>query len=140
MSQALAKEVAQFNIRVLIVQPGAFTTNMMNAVVLNSRGVSPHYKNSEVGKFIGLFHAGKGPKFEAGGNVDKGCQAIFDIVTGTGKGVGKEKYLRLPLSVDCAERTMGQIRSLQETYDVFRDIWENTAHENGRKKSFPIKE
>lgn len=121
MSQALAKEVAQFNFRILTVQPGAFTTNMMNAVMLNSQGISRHYKESKVGKFIGLFHAGNGPKFEAGGDVEKGCQAIFDVVTGTGKGVGKEKYLRLPLSVDCAERTRNQIRSLQETH-MFRDI------------------
>jgi hypothetical protein len=139
MSQVLAKEVAQFNIRVLIAQPGAFTTNMMNAVVLNSQGVSPPYKDSEVGKFIGLFRAGDGPRFEAGGDVEKGCQAIFDVVTGTGKGVGMEKYLRLPLSADCAERTRGQIRSLQETHDVFRNIWENTGHDDGKKRSFPVK-
>jgi hypothetical protein len=140
MSQALAKEVAPFNIRVLIAQPGAFTTNMMNAVALNSQGVSPHYKDSDVGKFIGLFHNGEGPKFEAGGDVEKGCQAIFDVVTGTGKGVGKENYIRLPLSVDCAERTRGQIRSLQETHDIFRDIWENTGHDDGQKRSFPVQE
>jgi hypothetical protein len=132
MSQALAKEVAQFNIRVLIAQPGVFATNMMNAVVLNSKGISSHYKESDVGKFIGLFQPGNGPKFEAAGDVEKVCQAIFDVVTGTGKGVGKEKYLRLPLSVDCAERTRGQIHSLQETHDVFRDIWENTGLDNGK--------
>jgi hypothetical protein len=139
MSQALAKEVAQFNIRILIAQPGAFTTNMMNAVVLNSKGVSPYYKNSEVGKFIGLFVDGDAPKFEAGGDVEKGCQAIFDVVTGTGKGVGMEKYLRLPLSADCAERTRGQIRSLQETHDIFRPIWESTGHGDGKARSFPAK-
>jgi hypothetical protein len=61
---------------------------MMNAVALNSQGVSPHYKDSEVGKFIDLFRAGDGPRFEAGGDVEKACQAIFDVVTGTGKGVG----------------------------------------------------
>jgi hypothetical protein len=122
-----SKEVAPFNIRVLIVQPGAFTTNMMNAVVLNSKCVSTHYKTSEVGKFIGLFGDGDGPKFEAGGDVEKGCQAIFDVVTGAGKGVGMEKYIRLPLSVDCAERTWGQIRSLQETHDVPPDLGEHRA-------------
>lgn len=139
MSQALAKEVAPFNIRVLIVQPGAFTTNMMNAVVLNSKGVSPHYKTGEVGKFISLFSGSEGSKFEAGGDVEKACQAIFDVVTGTGKGVGMEKYLRLPLSVDCAERTRGQILSLQETHDVFRPIWESTGHDDGKKRVFPVK-
>jgi hypothetical protein len=50
-----------------------------------------------------------------------------------------EKYLRLPLSVDCAERTRGQIRSLQETHDVFRNIWENTGHDDGKRRSFPVK-
>lgn len=34
MGQVLAKEVKPFGIRVLVVQPGAFTTNMMNAVNL----------------------------------------------------------------------------------------------------------
>lgn len=111
----------------------------MNAVVLNSKGLSSNYKDSDVGKFISLFHNGEGPKFEAGGDVEKGCQAILNVVTGTGKGVGMGKYLRLPLSVDCAERIRGQIQSLQETHDVFRDIWENTGHDDGKKKSFPVK-
>ena len=92
----------------------------MDAVVLNSQGVSASYRDGEVGKFLDLFGAIQGLKFEANGDVEKGCQAIFDVVIGTGKGVGKEKCIRLPLSVDYAERTRGQIQSLQENPNFFK--------------------
>ncbi|KAI9650094.1 hypothetical protein NHQ30_000107 [Ciborinia camelliae] len=137
MSERLAKEVASFGIRILIVQPGAFTTNMMNAVHLTKTPISDVYKNTEVGLFVE--HFGENPTFAAPNDVEKGCQAIFEIVTGTGRGAGKEKYIRIPLSKDCAQRTRDHIQVLQEGHDVFREIWENTEHDGGVLKAFPKK-
>jgi NAD(P)-dependent dehydrogenase (short-subunit alcohol dehydrogenase family) len=102
LSQGLAVEVESFGIRVLIVQPGAFTTNMPN-------------------------------------DVDKGCQGIFEVVTGTGRGAGKEGYLRLPLSADISQRTLDQVKRLEEGRVAFKDIWEHTAHDGGEMKAFPPK-
>jgi hypothetical protein len=137
MTQGLAKEVAPFGIRVLIVQPGAFTTNMMNAVQLTQKPLSAAYKDTEVGKWVSMFERTPSErKFEAPNDVDKGCQAIFEVVTGTGRGEGREKYLRLPLSKDCAVRTIGHVKRLKEGHDVFQEVWENTGHDGGVLKTF----
>jgi hypothetical protein len=136
MSQGLAKEVAPFGIRVLIVQPGAFTTNMMNAVSLNSKPLSEGYEETEVGKFMSMFEKGSDSGFAAPNDVDKGCQGIFEVVTGTSRGEGKEQLWRLPLSKDVAQRTKDHMDRLQVGYDSFRDIWENTGHDGGVAKAF----
>ena len=49
-SQGFLKELAPFGIRVLIVQPGAFTTNMMNAVTMTEKDTSVNYKGTVVEK------------------------------------------------------------------------------------------
>ena len=137
-SLTLAEELAEFNIRVLIVQPGAFTTNMMNAVVPNQHGVSAAYREAAVGKTLKYFTSeDENIRWTAGGDVNKGSQAIFDVITGTGAGAGKKQLIRLPLSRDIAERTRAQIDSLQQSHDAFRDIWENTGHDGGAKKGCP---
>jgi hypothetical protein len=124
MSQGLAKEVAPFDIRVLIVQPGVFNTNMLNTVPLTEKAVSVAYKDTEVGKMVGLFDWLPGKRRFAAqidvNDVEKGCQAIFEVVTGTGRGEGKKKYLRLPLSRDCAVRTIEHVERLREGHDVLR--------------------
>ena len=138
LSLTLAEEVAQFNIRVLIVQPGAFTTNMMNAVVPNQHGVSKAYRDAAAEKTLAYFTSeDEELRWTAGGDVDKGSQAMFDVITGTGAGIGKEQHVRLPLSQDVAQKTQRLIDSLQTSYEAFRDIWENTGHDGGAKKRFP---
>ena len=139
MSQCLAKEVAPFGIRVLIVQPGAFTTNIMNAVTLNSKPLSKGYEETEVGKFMNMFEKGSDNGFAAPNDVEKGCQGIFEVVTGTGRGEGKEQFSRLPLSKDVAQRTKDQAERLQLGYEAFRDIWENTGHDGVAKAFVPLK-
>ena len=138
MSQVLAKEVKPFGIRVLVVQPGAFTTNMMNAVNLTSKQLTEDYKDTEVGKFVSMFGGGQ-TSYRAANDVDKGCQGIFEVVTGTLRGKGKEALMRLPLSKDCAMRTRDHIIRLQEGHDSFQEIWENTGHDDGIPKAFIAK-
>jgi hypothetical protein len=136
MSQGLAKEVAPFGIRILIVQPGAFATNILNTVPLTKKPLSIAYKDTDVGKLVSLFDK---RSFPAENDVEKGCQAIFEVVTGTGRGEGKDKYLRLPLSKDCAVRTIEHVERLREGYDVFKEIWESTGHDGGVSKTFTSK-
>jgi len=138
MSQGLAKEVAPFGIRILIVQPGAFTTYMLNTIPLTKKPLS--IEDTEVGKLVGLFDGPPGKRsFAAENDVEKGCQAIFEVVTGTGRGEGKVKYLRLPLNKDCAVRTIEHVERLREGYDVFKEIWESPGHDGGVSKTFTSK-
>lgn len=71
--------------------------------------------------------------------VEKGCQGIFEAVTGMGRGEGKEMLLRMPLSSDAALRTRDHIETLQIGHDEWRAIWESTGHDDGVEKSFPAK-
>ena len=133
-SQAFAKELAGFGIRVLIVQPGAFTTNMMNAVtVIEKDPKLSGYEGTVVEKMVDGFRS-KG-EFRAPNDVEKGCQGIFEVVTGTGRGKGKEGLLRLVLSSDIALRTKEQTGRNLEALEAFRGIWENTGHDGGVAKS-----
>jgi hypothetical protein len=135
MSQALAKEVAPFGIRVLIVQPGAFRTNMPDAITLTSAPLTPAYKETEVGQFRKAFSAKPGQRDftkMAMSDVEKGCLGIFEVVTGTGRGEGKERYPRLPLSEDCAQRTLEQAERLKAGYEAFKDVWESTKDDDAK--------
>jgi len=135
LSEGLAQEVAPFGIRVLIVQPGAFSTNMMNAVNTTAKPLTEDYMTTEVGKWWDMFSR-EVTTFAAPNDVDKGCQGIFEVVTGTGRGKEKEGFLRLPLSADAAERTLLHMERLKTGYDTFKDIWESTSHDDGEMKSF----
>jgi NAD(P)-dependent dehydrogenase (short-subunit alcohol dehydrogenase family) len=70
-SQGFAKELASFGIRVLIVQPGAFTTNMMDAVTLTEKDASVDYKGTVAEKRVDVFRIAGNIK--APNNVEKGC-------------------------------------------------------------------
>ena len=81
ISQVLAKEVKPFGIRVLVVQPGAFTTNMMNAINLTSKPLTEDNEDTEVGKFVSMFGGGQ-TSFKAANDVDKGCQISLKWLLG----------------------------------------------------------
>jgi NAD(P)-dependent dehydrogenase (short-subunit alcohol dehydrogenase family) len=102
-SQGFAKELALFGIRVLIVQPGAFPMNTMNAVTLTENDASVDCKGTVVEKTVDGFRIVG--NFKVPNDVEKGCQGIFEVVTGTGRGAGKEGHARLVLSKDIAQRT-----------------------------------
>ena len=124
-SQGFAKELASFGIRVLVVQPGAFTTNMMNSVTITEKDASLDYKGTVMEKIVDTF---RNPGyFKAPNDVEKGCQGIFEVVTGTGRGVGKEGHARLVLSKDIAQRTVEQTKRNTDALEAFREIWENTG-------------
>lgn len=137
LSQGLAKEVAPFGIRVLIVQPGAFTTNMMNAVTLTAKH-SKAYEETDVGDWVAKFdkNAPGGKSFKAAHDVEKGAAAIVEVVTGTGRGKGRLGHLRLLLSREVAEGTKKRVEGIMADREAFRDIWENTAHDGGVLKAF----
>lgn len=135
----VVKELTPFGIRTLIVQPGAFTTNMINAVIVTKQ-ITPAYKDTQLGQFVGLFNVPPSERtFKCPSDVNKGCQGIFEVVTGTGRGEGKEEHLRLVLSEDNAERILKQTKKALDDREAFRDIWENTKHDGGELKGFSAK-
>lgn len=129
LSQCMAKEVASFGIRVLIVQPGAFRTNMTNAVTITEK-FTPAYEGTPLGEFVGLFKGSpKDRTFKPANDVEKGAQSMFEVITGTGRGTGKEGFLRLVLSSDVAQRTLDQTERSLQAREAFTEIWESTGHD-----------
>ncbi|CAG8950454.1 hypothetical protein HYFRA_00006950 [Hymenoscyphus fraxineus] len=137
LSQGLAKEVSCFGIRILIVQPGAFTTRMMDSVTLTAKR-SKAYDGTDVGQWMAKFDpdSPEGKSFKAPHDVEKGAAAILEVVTGTGRGEGKLEHLRLLLSREVAEGTKKRVEGIMADREAFRDIWENTAHDGGVLKAF----
>ncbi|KAJ6447068.1 MFS multidrug transporter [Purpureocillium lavendulum] len=102
ISEALAKEVAEFGISVLIVEPGAYRTNFFHAVQRPADGLADDYNGTATEKMFNLFGemAGKQP-----GDPDKAVERMFQVITGEGSAGGlRGKVLRLPLGMDAVER------------------------------------
>lgn len=102
VSETLAKEVAEFGIAVLIVNPGAFRTNFLGQPQLSQNPLPDDYKNGVVGSMIQKFMTIGGTQ---AGDPDKGIERIFEIVTGGGiAGELKGKVLRLIIGEDALTR------------------------------------
>ncbi|KAK9238765.1 hypothetical protein V1525DRAFT_387154 [Lipomyces kononenkoae] len=122
LSKVLAKEVAEFNIRVLIVSLGAFNTNMGNAATLSQGPMPEDYKGSVAAKTIDYMVSGK---FDPDGDKEKAVNAIYEVVMGEGVGTGNEEERFLPLGRDLAAR----VKQVQDQYthsmEVFGDVCNN---------------
>jgi hypothetical protein len=134
MSEALSHELAPFGIRVLIVEPGGFNTQFASSIILPSKPLTTDYIGTPVDKVLSALPSLIGNQF---GDPNKACQAIFDVVSGSGlaKHLG-EQYLRLPLGSDCAARLQGKFDLLQKTLDGTKVIWASTdvATEDGKER------
>ncbi|KFZ13116.1 hypothetical protein V501_03869 [Pseudogymnoascus sp. VKM F-4519 (FW-2642)] len=101
VSKVLAKEVSEFNVRVLIVSLGAFNTNMVNAVTTSKNPMPEDYQGTIVEKTIDAMGSGS---FKPEGDKDKAVKAIYEVVMGEGVGAGREGERFLPLGRDLAAR------------------------------------
>lgn len=122
MSKVLAKEVSEFNVRVLIVSLGAFNTNMVNAVTTSQNPMPEDYKGSVTEKTINAMSSGN---FNPDGDKEKAVKAIYEVVMGEGVGAGQEAERFLPLGRDLAAR----VKQVQDQYshsmEVFGHICSN---------------
>ncbi len=122
MSKVLAKEVAAFNVRVLIVSLGAFNTNMGNALTVGKNPMPEDYKGSVADKTIQLLTSGK---WEPDGDKEKAVKAIYDVVMGEGVGAGREGERFLPLGRDIASRVKQVQDQFAHSMEVFGDVCNN---------------
>ncbi|KAL2802035.1 hypothetical protein BJX63DRAFT_136263 [Aspergillus granulosus] len=120
LSEALAREVAPFNISVLIVEPGAFRTNFLHAVQKTQTPLSEAYIGGPVDVTLQKFDAAQGKQR---GDPSKAVARVFEVVTGTGEaGALKGKILRLPLGPDCIERIETKLAKFNADLAATRDF------------------
>ncbi|KAI1292974.1 putative short-chain dehydrogenase [Xylaria venustula] len=102
VSESLAKEVANFGIAILIVNPGAFRTNFLGQMQVSETPLPEDYKKDVVGSMLDRFASSDGKQ---SGDPDKAVERIFEIVTGEGMaGELKGKVQRLVLGEDAFTR------------------------------------
>lgn len=124
LTESLSKEVKEFGIDVLIVEPGAFRTNFLDASVKSNISVEKAYQGTLLGETYTKFANSSGKQR---GDPNKGVEIIYEVATGEGKaGHLKGKILRLPLGEDCFTRLGTKLQSLHHDLDATREIGTTT--------------
>lgn len=120
LSEGLAREVKEFGISVLIVEPGAFRTNFLSAMVMNEKGVPEDYQNTAVHEVLKKFQAANGKQ---SGDPEKAAEVIFEVVTGEGKG-GQLKggIRRLVLGKDAHARITAKIDDVRKDLETGKEV------------------
>lgn len=136
MSEAISHEVSPLGIRTIIISPGAFGTNFADGLVLPEKELPTEYEGTDLQRFVEMVEGMKtnGPGggkqvVKMPGDVEKGVQAIFDVVMKTGQGDGIEDFLRIPLGRDGIERWEIKLGELRKTIDGTEKIWSATDAE-----------
>ncbi|KAF4447724.1 hypothetical protein F53441_8743 [Fusarium austroafricanum] len=120
LTESLSKEVKEFGINVLLVEPGAFRTNFLDASIKSNISDAKAYQGTVLEATLQRFEkaAGKQP-----GDPSKAVDIIFEVATGEGvAGHLKGKILRLPLGKDCFARLKTKLESVQSDFDATREI------------------
>ncbi|PGH31684.1 hypothetical protein GX50_05524 [[Emmonsia] crescens] len=119
MSESLAIDLAPFNIRLLVVEPGIFRTKFAASVLTPAAGLTKAYEGTPLHQIQQGFLSldGKQP-----GDPAKGAARVIEVINGTGMGAGKTGLLRLPLGPDCVQRAREKIASLQRNVDAMEEI------------------
>ncbi|KAL7921222.1 hypothetical protein ACQKWADRAFT_295887 [Trichoderma austrokoningii] len=99
LSEALANEVAPFNIRIIIAEPGAFRTNFMETLVFPEAGIGA-YAGTPTAKMVEVTEDMKNRKY---GDVAKAAEVLLSVILGTGPATSEDirRCLRVPMGQDC---------------------------------------
>ncbi|KAL2832633.1 hypothetical protein BJY01DRAFT_100882 [Aspergillus pseudoustus] len=124
LSESLFAELKPFNIRVLLVEPGAFRTNFIGSHKFPAAGLTKDYEGTPVAAAMGFFDnfAGKQP-----GDPAKGVQRILDVIQLEGMGQSKGHLLRLPLGTDCFPRMMTKWDAVRQNLEEMKEVTLSTA-------------
>ena len=126
LSESLAAELASFNIRVLIVEPGAFRTNFLGANAMQPHPASEAYKGTIVDTVNQNFKKMEGKQK---GDTEKGVARIYDFVVGEGKGKGQTQWLRLPIGSDCFERGTKALQGKLDNLKALEEVARSTDYD-----------
>lgn len=115
ISEGLAQEVAAFNIRIQLVEPGAFRTNFLTKDSIQYAELSEPYQGGVCEEMREVLREMDGRQK---GNPGVAAERIWEVVMGDGMARGLAVGLRLPLGSDC-------LKTVQEKMDRVRgDFWQ----------------
>ncbi|KAK7214937.1 hypothetical protein V2G26_002940 [Clonostachys chloroleuca] len=120
LSESLSKEVAEFGISVLIVEPGAFRTGFLSALVENETGFGDEYANNVSAKVLNMM---KGLNGKQPGDPEKAADRMIEYATGAGKGGElRGKVLRMVLGGDAFPRIQAKIEKQQQDMELGKEV------------------
>lgn len=118
-TEALWKEAKEFDVNVLIVEPGAFRTNFLAAMAVTDNGLLG-YENSVVQQTLEKFQAAEGKQ---PGDPEKAVDRMIEVVTGRGEaGFMRGRALRLVLGADAYGRIVSKNKKLQEDMELGKEV------------------
>ena len=116
LSEALAGELAPFNIRVLLVEPGAMRTNFVDPASREVPQIPEGYKGTMADMVLTSLVAMHGNQ-----NIDpvKAAQAIVKEVS---EPTHNPPFLRLPLGTESLEGMKLRAEGLRQIADAYTDV------------------
>ncbi|KAL6300318.1 hypothetical protein BKA93DRAFT_829146 [Sparassis latifolia] len=142
-SESLSYEVEPYNIRVLAIMPGYFSTKFFGASPSVGK-LSTIYTDPKQGYNTLEAIPKRHVETKQIGDPVKLGQRVYDVVHGTGmaKGLvesqgGKRGWMRVPLGPDCGEPMLAKLNTVKENVDVFEKIWRSTDVEPEQLKFYP---
>jgi NAD(P)-dependent dehydrogenase (short-subunit alcohol dehydrogenase family) len=119
LSESLAAELAEFGIRVLLVEPGGFRTGFLSAYVTPLAGLNPGYNGTILDRTLQRYENIDGSQR---GDPDKAAARILDAVEKQGLCATNSSYLRIPLGSDCYSLLQTKADNLKENLDKMEAI------------------
>ncbi|CAI6093117.1 unnamed protein product [Clonostachys chloroleuca] len=119
-SEALSREISEFGISTLIIEPGAFRTNFLHAMEVDENSIPEVYQGTAVDQVLNKFKAAAGNQI---GDPLKAAERMFEVIMGEGQGGSlKGKILRLVLGKDAYSRITAKIKKQQSDLEVAREV------------------
>lgn len=125
-SEALATEVGIFGIRVILVEPGSFRTNLVTNLVVPARKIN-EYDGTPARGLVEYQHTSDG---QQPGDPIKGGKKIVDVATDVAgeelANKGKGEVLRVLLGSDCFGVAKQKLKKVEEQLDITEEIAKST--------------
>lgn len=123
LSETYAAELSSFNIRVVILEPGAFKTDVVKkAQGDHLKKFGPHYLDSAVGNTLNLTRSLSDNDAGRSGDPAKLGQRVVEIVTGEGFAEGLGDVLRFPMGRDSLSLIEGKVKKLVRDVEVTKSL------------------
>jgi NAD(P)-dependent dehydrogenase (short-subunit alcohol dehydrogenase family) len=135
ISEGLALQLASFNVRILIIEPGLFRTNWLDgSYVTPAAGLTKDYEIGPVGQMLKNYPTLHGLQ---DGDPQKAAKRVLEVLTRTGMGAAEAvgKCLRLPLGNDAMDKAREKVSSLVHNLDAVENIARSTTHDDGLAKA-----